>query len=103
MAAIVSQRIFDDVIRGGYVPAVPPDRLKQVTAEVPGKDFAEPAWIYVPRPSHRTGVIVESERPTASTPPAGEWPGHKVYCNAAGQQINADHISGDIGYGGRSS
>lgn len=103
LAAIVSQRIFDDVIRGGYVPAMHPDRLEQVTAEVPGKDFAEPAWIYIPRPSHSTGVTVESARPEAAATSAGEQPGRKVYHNAAGQQINADHISGDISYGGRSS
>jgi hypothetical protein len=101
LAAIVSQRVFDDVIRGGYTPAMHPDRLEQVTAEVPGKDFAEPAWIYVPRWSRGTGATGERERPAAQVPPAGDWPGHKVYHNAAGQQINADHIHGDISYRGR--
>jgi hypothetical protein len=98
LAAIVSQRVFDDVVRGGYTPALHPDRFEQVTAEVPGKDFAEPAWIYVPRPSHAAA------RPKADSPvrtTAEPTPG-KTYRNT-GQQINAEQIYGGISYGGQAS
>lgn len=96
LAAIVSQRVFDDVIRGGYTPMLPPDRFAQVTAEVPGKDFAEPAWVYVPRPSRMAAAHAEE---LTARPPAAAGTG-KVYLST-GQQINADQIHGDISYGGR--
>jgi hypothetical protein len=97
LAAIVSQRVFDDVIRGGgYTPMMPPDRFTQVTAEVPGKDFAEPAWIYVPRPSRMAAP--QADEIASGSPAASGHP--KVYLST-GQQINADQIHGDITYGGR--
>ena len=96
LAAIVSQRVFDDVIRGGYTPIAPPDRFTQVTAEVPGKDFAEPAWIYIPRPSRMAAA--QADEPAAGSAAASAT--GKVYLST-GQQINADQIHGDISYGGR--
>lgn len=99
LAAIISQRVFDDVIRAEYAPSVHPDRLVPVTAEVPGKDFAEPAWIYVPRPSR----VRDAEGGTAGAP-AADVPGPgrpaRVYRNV-GQQINVDRLSGGITYQGR--
>lgn len=35
---------------GGYC-SLPPERLTEVVAEVDGKDFSQPAWMYVPTPS----------------------------------------------------
>jgi hypothetical protein len=96
LAAIISQRVFDDVVRGGYTPALHPDRFEPVTAEVPGKDFAEAAWIYLPRPSHPTAEAGKK----ASTPAANSSvPGRpeRAYRNV-GQQINADQIHGGITY-----
>ena len=51
LAAIVSQRVFEDVVRAGFTPGLPPDRFRAVIAEVAGKEFVQPAWIYVPKPS----------------------------------------------------
>ncbi len=103
LAAIVSQRVFDDVVRGGYTSVLHPDRFDQVTAEVPGKDFAEPAWIYVPRPSRSSAP--ETQAATATLVDSSEPPkAGRFYQNTgAGQQINADTISAPITYGGRSS
>jgi hypothetical protein len=99
LAAIISQRVFDDVIRAEYAPAVHPDRLEQVTAEVPGKDFAEPAWIYVPRPSRLpAGPGRSDSAPIVEAPASGQ--SVKEYRNV-GQQINADQLHGDITYQGR--
>jgi len=95
MAAIVSQRVFDDVIRAGYTPALHPDQFEQVTAEVHGKDFAEPAWIYIPRPSRIASQHAEDSPAAARRQPSG-----RTYMST-GQQINADHIHGDISYGGK--
>lgn len=100
LAAIIGQRVFEDVVRGGYTPALHPDRLEPVTAEVPGKDFAEAAWIYLPRPSRTSGgeVARQADRPAADARrPAGP---ERVYLSG-GQQINADQIHGDINFQGR--
>jgi hypothetical protein len=100
LAAIISQRVFDDVIRAGYAPAVHPDRLEQVTAEVPDKDFAEPAWIYVPRPSRLpTGAGTRTSAPVVDAPASGPV---KEYRNV-GQQIIGDQFHGDITYQGRNA
>lgn len=50
VAAIVSGRVFQDVVESGYT-AVHARQFHHVTAEVPEKDFAQDAWIYVPRPT----------------------------------------------------
>jgi class 3 adenylate cyclase len=104
MAAIVSQRVFDDVIRAGYTPALHPDQLEQVTAEVPGKDFAEPAWLYVPRPSRRGPGGHDDADGTSAEPPWRPTPsgGSRAYTHSGsgGQQINADQVHGGITYGG---
>lgn len=106
MAAIVSQRVFDDVIRAGYTPALHPDQLKQVTAEVPGKDFAEPAWLYVPRPSRlapqdREDTSIDPAEPSRRPGPGGDSRTY-THSGSGGQQINADHIGG-INFGGTPS
>lgn len=100
LAAIVAQRVFDDVVRGGYTPALHPDRFEPVTAEVPGKDFAEAAWLYVPHPSRTSGGEAlrkaGGSAADAPRPPRQE----RVYLSTS-QQINADEIHGDITYRGR--
>ncbi|KOG58251.1 hypothetical protein ADK75_02480 [Streptomyces virginiae] len=50
VAAIFSQRVYDDVILGGYA-GLHPDLCAPVEAAVPGKPFRQSAWLYVPRPS----------------------------------------------------
>lgn len=100
MAVVVSQRVFDDVIRAGYTPALHPDQLMQVTAEVPGKDFAEPAWLYVPRPS-RLASRNDKDTPAESPERPGRQ-GAPFYQNT-GQQIITEQVHGDITYRGTSS
>lgn len=50
LAAVVSQRVYEDVVLGGYT-GLHPDRCVEVPATVEGKDFAQRAWLYVPSPS----------------------------------------------------
>ncbi|MET9915800.1 hypothetical protein ABZZ04_01755 [Streptomyces sp. NPDC006435] len=50
LAAIISQRVHEDVVLGGYT-GLHPDRCVEVPATVDGKDFAQRAWLYVPSPS----------------------------------------------------
>lgn len=50
LVAIISDRVYQDVVVGGYC-GLRPQRLTEVVAEVEGKDFAQTAWAYVPSPS----------------------------------------------------
>ncbi|MGP3966468.1 hypothetical protein [Streptomyces sp. 6N223] len=50
LAVIISQRVYQDVVLGGYT-ALPPKRCTEVVATVEGKEFQQPAWLYVPSPS----------------------------------------------------
>ncbi|MFC9293386.1 hypothetical protein ACFTWH_20050 [Streptomyces sp. NPDC057011] len=50
LAAVFSQRVYEDVILSGFA-GLHPDRCVRVEAVVPGKAFRQPAWLYVPSPS----------------------------------------------------
>lgn len=86
LAAIVSQRVFEDVVRGGFTPGLPPDRFRHVIAEVNGKEFAQPAWIYVPKPS----------RPSDRAPQPGSLP-HPSEGSTAGPAQSGTTIHGNVG------
>lgn len=99
MAAIVSQRVYEDVICAGYT-GLHPDRFDPVTAEVPGKDFAEPAWLYVPRPSrgaaNSPGLANKRIEPADDAPKSG-GPGPRTTVHGnVGQAITADRVSGEF-------
>jgi hypothetical protein len=47
-AAILSDRLFQDVVVGRYT-SLHPDNFIPVTATVEGKTFGQQAWVYVPR------------------------------------------------------
>ncbi|MEV4063688.1 hypothetical protein [Nonomuraea dietziae] len=48
VGAMISERVFQDVVEGGYT-AVHASQFRRVAAEVPEKNFKQHAWIYVPR------------------------------------------------------
>ncbi len=107
LAAIVSQRVYEDVIRAGYA-GLHPDRFAPVTADVPGKGFAQPGWLYVPRPS-RGGEAAPRERDErGAAPSARQAPraGSNTISGEVGQAIMAERIDGNItfhdGHFGRS-
>ncbi|MFJ2775351.1 hypothetical protein [Kitasatospora sp. NPDC087315] len=50
LAAIISDRVYEDVVLGGY-SGLHPDRCAEVVAGVAGKSFSQRAWVYVPSPS----------------------------------------------------
>lgn len=71
LAAIISDRVHEDVVLGGYT-GLHPDRCVEVPATVEGKSFAQRAWLYVPSPS---GSLVQSgvfPSPAASEPEISE-------------------------------
>ncbi|WP_368396624.1 hypothetical protein [Streptomyces sclerotialus] len=72
LAAVVSQRVYEDVILGAYT-ALHPDRCIEVPATVEGKAFAQQAWLYIPTPSGNlvhAGVLAAEE----NTAPAEQQP-----------------------------
>ncbi|MFH8514165.1 hypothetical protein ACH4CE_03275 [Streptomyces gelaticus] len=50
LAAVISQRVYEDVVLGAYT-GLHPDRCVEVPATVEGKNFSQRAWLYVPSPS----------------------------------------------------
>ncbi|MFD6095186.1 hypothetical protein ACFVWN_08785 [Nocardiopsis flavescens] len=50
LAAIISRRVFEDVVLGGFT-TVNPRRWKPVTATVQSKDFQAEGYLFVPTPS----------------------------------------------------
>jgi hypothetical protein len=49
LVAILSQRAYEDAVLGGYT-GLHPHRFTEVTATVPGKQFSQQAWLFVPSP-----------------------------------------------------
>lgn len=50
VAAVLSQRVFEDAVLSGYTRRHP-DQFIEVPATVEGKNFQQLAWLYVPAPS----------------------------------------------------
>ncbi|MGC5345049.1 hypothetical protein [Streptomyces sp. DT171] len=115
LAAVISQRVYEDVVLGAYT-GLHPDRCVEVPATVEGKNFSQRAWLYVPSPS---GNLVQAgvrprEEPVArtDTPSADQ---ETVPAARSGTQYsgNTQHlgegaavmgnVGGDITYTGRST
>lgn len=67
LAAVISQRVYEDVVLGGYT-GLHPDRCVEVPATVEGKDFAQRAWLYVPSPSGNLVQAGVRPREESATP-----------------------------------
>lgn len=66
-AQIVSQQVYDDIVRHRY-EGIRPDRYARFPVDLPDKDFHEPAWITVPGEDARTMIDVDP-LPEEKTPP----------------------------------
>lgn len=106
VAAIVSQRVFEDVVRAGYTSSLTPARFEPVTAEVVDKGFVAPAWLYVPKPSraqsHPEPAVPARGGP--QEPPVPQRPREatnstQIHGNV-GANISGGHINGGIHVGG---
>jgi hypothetical protein len=98
IAAIVSQRVFEDVVRAGFTPGLPPDRFRHVIAEVAGKEFAQPAWMYVPKPSRRSTQAARPATPQPLTAAAavGQEPGGTTIHGNVGNSITGGSFSAEV-------
>ncbi|MER5974279.1 hypothetical protein ABT112_32000 [Streptomyces sp. NPDC002055] len=109
LAAIISHRVHEDVVLGGYT-GLHPDRCIEVPATVDGKSFAQRAWLYIPSPS---GNLLGAGLPARETPPApateetptsppAERHGGNTQHVGEGVALMGD-IAGDFSYTGRST
>ncbi|MFF5764551.1 hypothetical protein ACFY8F_18695 [Streptomyces tanashiensis] len=111
LAAILSDRVYEDVVLGGY-SGLHPDRCIEVPATVEGKPFAQRAWLFIPSPSgnlFRSGVLapdtscgpVEATEPTGTAGGTAEKPGRSYRRNTQkvreGTAIIGDVI-GDVSH-----
>ncbi|MEV4090706.1 hypothetical protein [Streptosporangium saharense] len=99
VGAILSERVFQDVVEGGY-SALHASRFRRVTAEVPDKRFAQDAWIYVPSPSFpdRAPNPDEAEGRQAAAPGSPTIAGVSAnFHDRVGQAFNGGTF-GDITY-----
>jgi hypothetical protein len=105
VAAIVSERLFRDVIEQGYA-GVHPDHFIEVPATVEGKSFEQRAWLYVPRPSgNLLAAGVTGPAPAPSSPPSSadkRRPATSTTINAPGNQGGiAGTVHGNMTWGDR--
>ncbi|OEU95761.1 hypothetical protein [Streptomyces oceani] len=121
LVAIVSERVYEDVVLGAYT-GLHPDRCVEVPATVDGKSFAQRAWLYVPSPSGNlvqaglrapgaAGAEEESADEDSSSgvreeQPAEVGPGTRYTGNS--QQVGEGaavmgSVGGDFTYTGRST
>ncbi|WP_163572296.1 hypothetical protein [Fodinicola feengrottensis] len=56
VVAILSDRVYEDVVEGGYA-GLHPDHFVDVSAVVPGKSFTQHAWLHIPAPSANRCVV----------------------------------------------
>jgi hypothetical protein len=99
LAAIVSQRMFEDVVRAGYTPDLAPDRFQPVIAEVAGKEFVQPAWIYVPKPSQANNRPPHSAVGPPSPGAAPQASGRTMIRGNVGRAITGGNFSSNVTMG----
>jgi hypothetical protein len=98
LAAVVSQRVFEDVVLAGFT-GLHPDRFTPVTADVPRKDFVQPAWLYLPRGSRHSNAPAQDDRPSrGETSPQPALSGRRgssvIFNGPVGQSISGEHVEG---------
>ncbi|MFF3664562.1 hypothetical protein [Microtetraspora malaysiensis] len=99
VGAILSERVFQDVVTGGHT-AIHDSEFRHVVAEVPKKEFARHAWIYVPRPSFRDGAPGpehRTEKKAAGGPQEQDTTGTTaIYHDRVGQAFHGGTFNGGI-------
>ncbi|MEV6424786.1 hypothetical protein [Streptomyces sp. NPDC051662] len=96
VAAILSDRCYEDAVAGGYTGRHP-DHFVEVAATVDGRPFSQRAWIYVPQPS---GPLYEETSDADTTEkPAPEAVRPRPYEDTPTPQASNSAPSGNINTG----
>ncbi|MEV7628689.1 hypothetical protein [Actinoplanes sp. NPDC089786] len=97
VAAILSDRVFQDVVVGGYAQRHP-DHFLEVNAAVEGKAFGQRAWLHVPEPSGNLVAAGLPASPPEPSDPAAEPAHHRrPPGDAVGINVRADDNTGQVG------
>ncbi|MEW2458718.1 hypothetical protein [Streptomyces albus] len=76
VAAVISDRVYEDVVLGAYT-GLHPDSCIEVSASVPGKAFSRRAWLHIPSPSANLlagGILPPVEQQQEQNTPDGPGP-----------------------------
>lgn len=100
LAAIISDRVYEDAVLGGYTRLLP-DHCTEVPATVEGKTFAQRAWLYVPSPSGNllSAGVPATAPASAGTPETPPTPAPQIarYQGNSQQVGDGAAVMGDIG------
>ena len=114
VAAIISRRVYEDAVLGGFTPLTPA-RWRAVRATVPDKDFQAESYLFLPvhtwgpESDEGSGGVHESGSdggPENAPVAPGKGPApmtkvaNSVGTNNGGQVFQADTIHGGISFGG---
>lgn len=92
VGAIISQRVFEDVVQGGYTQ-LHETEFEPVTAVVADKGFEQPAWLYVPRRSRQAMESNTTQTTTTESPALVSSPNPTaIFHGNVGQNITANQI-----------
>jgi hypothetical protein len=95
LAAILSDRVYEDVVDQGYT-GLHPDHLIEVPAVVDGKQFHQRAWLYVPEPSGNLLAVPD----LTPQPPDGPESGSAERRDSGGSTVvNAQNNNGQLSTG----
>lgn len=103
VAAILSERVYRDVVEQGYT-GLHPDHFIEVPATVDGKNFHQRAWLYVPQISGNlvsVGIApIPPAQPVDQANPLESRAGSSIVVNAPDNQGGiAANVSGDFNWG----
>ncbi|MFE3455726.1 hypothetical protein ACFXJ8_43135 [Nonomuraea sp. NPDC059194] len=93
VGAIISQRVFEDVVQAGYIQ-LHETEFEPVTAAVPDKGFEQAAWLYIPRrsrqglESHASTTASKAAKSSSVPPPSTT----AIFHGNVGQNITAGEI-----------
>lgn len=93
VGAIISQRVFEDVVQAGYIQ-LHETEFESVTAAVPDKGFKQSAWLYIPRRS-RQGLESPESTTVSSAGKLSSIPSPSttaIFHGNVGQNITAGEI-----------
>lgn len=117
VAVIVSRRVYEDVVLGGFTP-IRPARWRQVNATVGSKNFQAEGYLFVPTPSwgadsqetakgkEPDGAEPGDSGTSAAPTPSGEAAPRiatSVGTNNGGQVVTADTLNGGVSFEGSSN
>lgn len=118
VAAIISRRVYEDAVLGGFTPLTP-TRWRAVKATVPDKGFQAESYLFLPvhtwgpeldegtgdtrDPGPGGGPENTPVAPGKGPVPGGPGIGNSVGHNDHGQVIQAGHLHGGVSFGGGSS